>query len=64
MSVKRSNLPEYDAKMSGGRDHVLALTSALASSGRLGVGPASLATRYVTLVGKHIDKQSGEDISE
>ena len=45
MTVKQSNLPEYEAKMSGGHDHVLALTSTLvSSSGRLGVGPSSLAT--------------------
>ncbi|PYS55612.1 MAG: DNA starvation/stationary phase protection protein Dps [Acidobacteria bacterium] len=35
MIVKRSNLPEYDAKTASGHDHALALTSALASFGKL-----------------------------
>jgi starvation-inducible DNA-binding protein len=35
MIVKRSSLSEYSAKTSQGRDHVLALTSALAAFGRL-----------------------------
>ena len=35
MIVKRSNLPEYDAKTATGHDHILALTSVLASFGKL-----------------------------
>src|SRR5260370_2461634 len=45
MIVKQSNLPEYHAKLSAVHHHALPLTSPLASSGRLGVGPSSLATR-------------------